>query len=619
MRNNSLGNSRAQLTIFIIIAIVIVGSIATFFALRGYFLIPSIPETFQPAYTNFLSCIEQDTLTGIALLENQAGYIYLPEFELGSNHMPFSSQLDFLGNPIPYWYYVSGNNIEKEQVPAKADIEKQLEIFVSEKIKECNFGNYYEQGYEIYLGNSSADVQISDNKVSVLVYSDLSMVKEEDSVSVSRHSVNVNSELGKLYNAAKEVYDNEQKNLFLENYTIDMLGLYAPVDGVELSCSPVVWDGRKVFEDLQNAIYENTQSITTKNDLNSESDYFVGDIRVDADVRFYTSKDWPYSFEVVPTQGQLLLATPIGNQPGLGILGFCYVPYHFVYNVKYPVLVQVFSGNEIFQFPVALVIQGNKPRHALDATAVEISLPEICDKNNTEIKVNLYDTKLNPVNSADISYECFGTKCEIGKANSGVLTAGFPQCANGDIIARANGFKETRHLYSTINSGSVDVVMDRIYEMGVNLNLDGANYDGQATISFFSQDGSFSSMVSYPEQKTINLSEGQYEVQVYIYQNSSITLGKTTTKQCIEVPQSAIGGLFGFTKEKCFDIEFPEQIISNALSGGGKQNYYILESELSNHKTISINANKLPTPNSIEQLNNNYLLFEKKGLVIGFG
>ena len=76
-----------------------------------------IPASIQPIYTTFLSCLEEDALVGVDILMSQGGYINLPVFEPGSAYMPFSSQLNFIGNPIPYWYYVSGNNIEKEQVP----------------------------------------------------------------------------------------------------------------------------------------------------------------------------------------------------------------------------------------------------------------------------------------------------------------------------------------------------------------------------------------------------------------------------------------------------------------------------------------------------------------------
>ena len=114
------------------------------------------------------------------------------------------------------------------------------------------------------------------------------------------------------------------------------------------------------------------------------------------------------------------------------------------------------------------------------------------------------------------------------------------------------------------------------------------------------------------------MSQGQYEVQVQIYRNSSIVLGARKQEQCVEVPQSGIGSFFGLTKEECFTIDFPEQIISSSLSGGGKQNYFILESELIDSSIVEIRADSLPTPNTIDQLSTNYILFEEKGLGINF-
>ena len=116
----------------------------------------------------------------------------------------------------------------------------------------------------------------------------------------------------------------------------------------------------------------------------------------------------------------------------------------------------------------------------------------------------------------------------------------------------------------------------------------------------------------------MELSEGQYEVQVYIYKNSSLRLAETIYEQCMDIPQSGLGGFFGLTKEKCFDVEIPAQIVSNVLSGGGKQNYYLLESELSGSSVIEINAESLDLPKSIEDLQDNYALFEEKDLDIYF-
>lgn len=613
------GDKKAQLTLFIIVAIVIVGATIIFFIFRGSLITKQIPADIEPIYTAFLSCLEDNSLVGISVLESQAGHIFLPNFEPGSAYMPFSSQLDFLGNPIPYWYYVSGNNIQKEQVPSKEEMEEQIGKFIEGKITNCIFDKYYEQGFEISQGEPKAKVIINDNEVDVNLNMNLNIEGKENSALIKNHKIVIKSKLGVLYNSAKKIYEYEQKNLFLENYAVDVLRLYAPVDGVELTCSPMTWGADEVFDKLQEAIEANTLSLKTEGDYSlkkKENEYFIADISVDADVRFINSKEWPNSFEVLPSDGSILMAKPVGNQPGLGILGFCYVPYHFVYNIKYPVLIQVQNGDEIFQFPFAVVIQGNKPRKALDATAVEVELPELCKYKNVLVKVNTYDTKLNPV-EADISYECFGTNCEIGKTSlTSSLEKEFPQCVNGYILAKAVGFEDAKYLYSTTKSGSVDIILDKLYELNIDLKLDDKAYTRDAIISFISDKSS--KTVVYPEQKSVKLTEGQYEVQVYIYRNSSIKLEETTKEQCMEVPQSGLGGLFGLTKEKCFDIKIPAQIISNALSGGGKENYYVLESELETSKNIEINTESLPLPKSIEQLQDNYLLFENKKLEIYF-
>ena len=85
-------------------------------------------------------------------------------------------------------------------------------------------------------------------------------------------------------------------------------------------------------------------ALNDKTPSTEEGKYFYIDAGVSDEIRFINSKDWPRNFEVSPSEGILLVANPVGNQPGLGVLGFCYVPYHFVYNVKYPVLIQVYNG-----------------------------------------------------------------------------------------------------------------------------------------------------------------------------------------------------------------------------------------------------------------------------------
>jgi hypothetical protein len=605
-------NKKGQVTIFIIIGILLVAGVVIFLWARGTFSVVSIPASIQPAYTAFLACLDDKTSLGINLLESQGGYIELPEFEPGNSFMPFSSQLNFFGTQIPYWYYVSGNNIQKTQVPTKLNMEQSLAAFISDKIRECNYDAYYEQGFDIVQGEPSATVTINDKDVNVNLNMEMTINYKNDTALVKNHKTTFKSNLGSLYSSAKTVYDKEQKELFLEEYAIDNLDLYAPVDGTEITCSPKVWNADDVFSDLKTAIETNTLALSTETPKTNDEKYFYVDAGVSNGVRFINSAAWANSFEVNPSDDNFLIANPVGNQQGLGILGFCYVSYHFVYNVKYPVLVQVYSGDETFQFPMAVVLLGNKARAPTNATAESVS-SDLCPYKNTMQTVSTYDTDLNSV-PALISYECLGQTCRIGNSSSGELTATFPQCNNGYIVAKADGYQETKYLYSTISEGSASVIMNKLYGLGVNLKLNGQDYNGQAMIYFTSD--SDSKVVSYPDQKTVKLTEGDYNISVYIYRNSTITFPQTTRKECTKVASSGIAGLFGLTQEKCFDVTIPQQIITNSLAGGGKQSYYFYEDDLKNFNSIEINAPSLSTPTTIDELQKNYFTFDTKELEV---
>ena len=376
-------NKRGQVTIFIIIGILIVAGVGLFFTFQDSIVGTSVPTTLEPVYNQFLECVKENTLTGINVMESQAGYIYLPEFEKGSEYMPFSSQLDFLGSAVPYWYYVSENGFEKEQVVSISDMETDLERFVEEQINDCDFDSYYEDEFLIDYGVVEAKANIKSEKVEIKLDMGMTIEKADESIFIKDHRVSVNSNLGKLYDSAIEVYEKEQDEFFLEEYAIDTLNLYAPVEGVEFTCSPQTWIVEEVFDELQQAIEDNTLSLKSKGGNyilnNKENEYFVVD--VNSDVKFFNSVNWPYSFEVSPSDEAIMVTEPIGNQQGLGVLGFCYAPYHFVYNVKYPVLVQVQEGEEIFQFPLAVVIQGNKPREGLDVEIFSFSALQEANEN----------------------------------------------------------------------------------------------------------------------------------------------------------------------------------------------------------------------------------------------
>ena len=614
-------NKKGQITIFVIIAILLILGVAVYFLVRNNFPSSNIPQNIEPLYEDFLRCLEDDTSSGIAILGAQGGYIKTPEFEQGSQYMPSSSQLDFLGTSVPYWYYISGNNIQKEQVPTVSEMEKQLEDYIEKQIITCDLTEKYNKGFEVEFGEPRADVKISDSKVDVNLNFQMGVTKGEDSAVINSHKISVGSKIGNFYNYARKIYSNERKNKFLEDYGVDVLRLYAPVDGMELTCSPKVWSQNDVKTKLVEALEANTQTIKIKGDYYSlsakENKYFVQDIGEDANnknVNFLYSPGWPTKIEVYPDDNPMI-AEPMGNQAGLGILGFCYVPYHFVYDFTYPVLIQVYDEEELFQFPVAVVIDKNLPIEGEVGEEIN-SENQLCKYKNQKVDVYTYDTELNSI-EADVSFECLGTSCDIGKTEGtdAHLEGMFPKCVNSYISAEADGYVTKRVLQSTNEPSTVNIVLDKLYEVPYTLNVDGRESSDFAIINFISEENS--NTIVWPETKTIKLSEGSYNISVYVYKNSTINLPGINEQKCSEVPKTGILGILGMTEEKCIDINLPSQKVSNVISGGGKGQDYIIESQLENGK-LNINVNSIPLPKNLEGLQDGYNRLEVQGVYLNF-
>nr|MBC8435204.1 hypothetical protein [archaeon] len=296
---------KGQVTIFIILAVVIVAAIIAYFLLRSTGT-SSLSKEMQPVYNYYQSCLERHTEQGISLLGEQAGYIYVEELDFvsGSSYKPFSSQLDFFGQPVPYWMYVSGNNILAKQKPTLASMEKELETYLEDNLDNCDFEYYYSQGYDISFSEGKVNVQIKGDRVEVSIDSPFEIDLEEQTATVNEHDLSVNSKLGKFYSLATEVFNYEMSELFLENYSLDVMRLYAPVDGAELGCSPKVFVKEEIKEDLVNALSANVGALKLKGDYYTLSDktneYFITDIgqNVDEQVNFIYSPSWPTTIEI---------------------------------------------------------------------------------------------------------------------------------------------------------------------------------------------------------------------------------------------------------------------------------------------------------------------------------
>lgn len=605
---------RGQVTVFIILAIVIVGVVVAYFILRGSGG-SSVPPEFSPVYDYYLSCLRENSVQGLALLGTQGGYIETPEFSPGSAYMPFSSQLDFLGQGIPYWIYVSGNNILREQVPTKSEMEVQLESYIEERISYCDFSDFELMGFDVYVGEGeSVDVKIRDLKTEVEVTNPVSIFYDDKSVVVRNHKFSVDSKMGKFYDIALNIYNREKAGVFLENYALDVMRLYAPVSGVEISCVPKIFVDEEIRQDLIEGLSANIQTLKVDGSYYSlssaERKYFVEDVgvKVDENVNFMYSPDWPTRIEIYGDR----VANPVGLQQGMGILGFCYVPYQLIYDINFPVLIQIYDDREIFQFPVGVVISKNQARQSLSGLAGSSIESPVCEFYNQPFEVYTYDFELNPV-EARIQFKCLNSVCNIGETkvvgDDAVFAGDFPQCVNGYIIASAEGYADAKYPVSTNEKGVANIVMSKKYNLGLDLGS-----AKKALVSFVSE--SYSATVLYPDMNSVELVEGYYDISVYVYENSSLKFPAINERKCVDVPETGLAGIFGVETEKCFDINIPATEVSYAVVGGGKTEEYFTENNLRDAREININVPLFGLPRTLDELQANQMSAEEERIYV---
>lgn len=604
-------SKRGQLTIFIIIAILIVGCILGFFVYRNYISNPVVSSVAKPVYDYYISCIEQSTLEAVSILESKGGYIETPNFEAGSSYMPSSSQLDFLGTAVPYWFYISGNNIRKEQVPKKSEMEFELRQYIQENLQNCDFSEFEERGYLVDVDNGSVEVRIESDQILVDVKNDLRLSFGDEFYSFSEHQVIVNSKLGKFYDLAKEIYEKQKEELFLENYALDTLSLNAPTTGFEEGCTPKIFNFPEIRTSLADSLSENFAAVKIKGTYYSDvDDYYVVDFKknVDEDVNFLYSSQWPTKIEIYGDE----IVEPVGLQEGLEVLGFCFVEYELIYDLVFPVMIQISDGSELFQFPVIVFVERSQIDPTNNTESYSNREEVVCKNMNSEIQVKTVDVDGNFIPST-ISMSCLGERCYLGETDSseGNLITKAPTCANGFIEAKSEGYSSGSYMISTNKESSAEILMKKIYD----LKLDLGDIEGEVLIQFTSDD--FSRSVMYPDVKEIQLVEGIYDVEVQVFGKSGLVLPARTEQKCFE-STSGLSGLFGNTQENCMQIQIPEQEIDQVLIGGGKSVEFISDSTLKEFSSIEMDVPLFDVPSGIEGIGENYIKLEDSFVSVVF-
>ena len=257
---------KAQVTVFVVLAIVIVASVILVFTLRTKFFpatLEKMPEKLKPFAQSYSLCVEDLGQEAVQVLGQRGGYIDSPAEEQ-ENEFSFGSSLKFLGEKIPYWFYISGNGLERQQIPLLGGMEKQLENYVEENIGRCDsvVSEFELEGFTIEKkGMPSASAKIKDDEITLRVVMPFNLQLQDSKARVDTYDLKIGKALGKSYKAARKILEAENAQLFLEERTIDVLSLYEelPSTKTTLECFPKSWKVEDVKPDLQNIIANNIQ------------------------------------------------------------------------------------------------------------------------------------------------------------------------------------------------------------------------------------------------------------------------------------------------------------------------------------------------------------------------
>ena len=629
---------RGQITVLIMIGIVIIAALVIIFSLRNYVFKKAVEkdereqilgEAIKPIKIYLDDCIKDLANNAIERISLQGGYINIPNNKEPINPLlPFSNNLDIFGNNalrVTYWFYESDNGIQRTDVPTLREMETRIGEYIDSNINACLNNITFFEDYEISkFKDTKTSVAIGDNSVIIKVKTSVGIGYKGLEQELNSFNIAVDSSLGKLYKIGKEIFDNQNKNLFFEDKTYDIMSLYKeeiPISNVDFSCSTKTWNFIDIYNNFKEIISANIQLFKVVGTKYDNSDRFylwrnaVTGNHNDVTVNFLYSENFPTYLDVNPRNGNILMSNNAlaGNKhPYLALL--CMQYYNFIYNVKYPILVTLTDDKGYtFQYAIQVILKNNQARENLIGVSgiSDTFTDQFCDYRINEMSVYVSDEINNPVNNAEISYKCSGFVCGIGKTKDGVLIEKFPNCFNGFVVAKKDRYSEGKSELSTDEPGEGFVVLKRIYKKPLKVLANGFELknDEEAIITFEGLDDDYLTSVSYPDVKEVELIEGDYNVSIMVSKKGNFFIKGEDKKQCIKVPKQSVLGLLGLKTEECFDIKLDDLNLDSVILGRSEFTMFAPLFDLKDDASLNIDIDISSAPNNYDTLQSTFSNF----------
>ena len=471
---------RGQVTIFIILGILIVLVLVLVITLRKEIAIfkpeEVLPLEKGPVETLVSRCIESIGDEGLIKMGLQGGYITVP------NEISADASLHLRTSPftvIPYWLYGQNTNI-----PSLLEMKQELDSYIEEHLRSCVYSVVEAQKTYTFVekGEIIADTEITENKVLFNVRWDVEILDETGKIisEVLDHVAESSIKLKKVHDTARRIIEYELRDLKLEDLTQDLIAVEhpkIPVTGMEVGCQEKEWAIADVKETLKNMLRVNIRELKAKGtdyvEFPESLPYYqshylwdLGDDFLQPNIAVYFNFEdtYPFSFDVRPRSGSSLKSSRLAAESEL-LPFICIQNWKFVYDVSYPVVVEVRDETTDYSFRMAFTV--HLSRNIPDRSGTlspattfvidQVGDQEFCAEARVPMAFSTYTRVDNNegvsftdvVDDIDLTFTCLRYKCEIGKteydfAGMGDIAAyrtNVPYCVGGIVRAEKEGYK----------------------------------------------------------------------------------------------------------------------------------------------------------------------------------
>jgi len=207
--DREIKNKKAQVTIFIIIAVVLVAIIILFFVLRGKVELPIITPSMPNPQEYIEKCVKENTEKAVEIMMPQAGYLQPENYKLYKD--------------VKIGYLCYNKNYYQpciNQEPLYLEhLKQEIKTYITSKIEDCFYSlkqDYKKKNYGVELGSGDIDVQLNPKQINIEINRKLSVSKNEETKTYEKFKVKAVSPLYDLAVITQEIVNQEAKFCYFE-------------------------------------------------------------------------------------------------------------------------------------------------------------------------------------------------------------------------------------------------------------------------------------------------------------------------------------------------------------------------------------------------------------------